>query len=50
MNISAIRKVTHERTLMVRGHVSSEDMLRVICSIRSGLRSRDDPAPLHTPD
>ena len=40
----------HECTLMVSGHESSEDMLRAICSMRSGLRSRYDPAPLRTPD
>lgn len=31
---------------MVSGHVSTEDMPRAICCMRSGLRSRDDPAPL----
>jgi hypothetical protein len=33
-------------TLMVSGQVSTEDMLRQICSMRAGLSSSDDPAPL----
>lgn len=32
---------------MVKGHVRMEDMLRAICSMRLGLVSSDEPAPLH---